>query len=238
MEKPDDDEDTIACLARTQIFKELSAESLRRLAAVCSKKRIPKGFVLFVEGERAEQLYIIMRGAIAEYATGPNEIEVIIKELKRGDYLGDIGILVDEPHYITAIASQPTTVLVLSRNEFLYRVRTEPSVSQTLVKTLAHRLLLAARHSIAYSNLDSTTRLAYLVLTLERQEGGKGFVSCCQDDLARRCGLARQTVARVLGAWRDAGWVRTNRGRLEDIDTAALNRILPMSCYDKDTDVI
>lgn len=225
--RPDDD--VLACLGGMLLLEGLSPEALRRFASVCARKKVPKGCVIFMEGDHADQFYIVMRGSVVEYATGPNDLEMAFKELKRGDYFGEIGILVDEPHYVTAIAAQPSTLLVVPRAEFLARVRAEPSMSQVLLKTMAHRLLLAARHSIAYANLTAASRLAYLVLTLEAQEGRKGAVEHSQEDLAQRCGLARQTVARILGEWREAGWIRTGRGRVEGIDTEALGRLVSIS---------
>ncbi|MBL8966350.1 MAG: Crp/Fnr family transcriptional regulator [Spirochaetaceae bacterium] len=226
------DDETLACLRRTQLFGQLSEESLRRLSMVCVRKRVEKGAGIFMEGDRAEALYVVLCGAVTEFVSGPNDLEMAVKERMPDDYFGEIGMLIDEPHFVTATASQPTVLLVLPRNEFLARLKAEPSISQCLVKTLAHRLLRSAQHAIAYAYLDASARLAYLVLALEKDSGGSGSVEHSQEELAQRCGLARQTVARILGEWREAGWIKTGRGRIEDIDLKAMNQLLGMSRCD------
>jgi len=223
------DEEILACLRKAPLFQGLDDESIRRLAGVCAKKRVDKGYCIFMEGDKAEQLYLVQSGTVVEYVTGPNELDMAVKERRQGDHFGEIGLLIDEPQFVTTMASEPSVLVVLARNEFLSRVRSEESISQYVMRSLAHRLLLSARHSIAYAYLDASARLAYLVIDLEGNEGGTGMVSHSQEDLAQRCGLARQTVARILGEWREAGWVRTGRGRLEGIDLKALRQIISMS---------
>lgn len=228
------DIEIFACLARAPLFARMAEDNLKRLAAVCSVRRAEKGAVMYTEGEAATALYVVMSGCVVEYVTGPNDFEMAVKERRQYDYFGETGMLIDEPHYVTAIASQPSALVVIPKNEFLARIRSEPSISRHIMRVMAHRLLLSARHQIAYMNLDASARLAYLLLTLEAESGGTGAVSSSQENLAQRCGLARQTVARLLGEWKDAEWIRTGRGRIDRIDTKALNHILSMSCYDKD----
>ena len=228
------DVEIYSCLSRAPLFSRVAEDHLKRLAAVCSVKRVGKGAVLYTEGEAASALYVVMSGCVVEYVTGPNDLEMAVKERRPFDYFGEIGMLIDEPHYVTAIASQPSSLVVIPRNEFLARTRTEPSISQHVIRVMAHRLLLSARHQIAYMNLDASARLAYLLITLEAESGGAGTVASSQENLAQRCGLARQTVARLLGEWKDAGWIGTGRGKIDRIDVKALNHILSMSCYDKD----
>jgi CRP-like cAMP-binding protein len=61
---------------------------------------------------------------------------------------------------------------------------------------------------------------------LERDEGGEGSVTVSQEDLAQRCGLARQTVARILGEWRTANWIITHRGSLQVVDRTSLANVM------------
>lgn len=228
------DLEIFACLSRAPLFSQVAEDNLKRLAVVSSVKRADKNTVLYTEGEAATALYVVMSGCVVEYVTGPNDLEMAVKERRPYDYFGETGMLIDEPHYVTAIASQPSSLVVIPKNEFLVRVKSEPSIFKHIMSVMAHRLLLSARHQIAYMNLDASARLAYLILTLEAESGGTGVVNSSQENLAQRCGLARQTVARLLGEWKDAEWLRTGRGRIDNIDTKALNHILSMSCYEED----
>ena len=43
-----------------------------------------------------------------------------------------------------------------------------------------------------------------------------------QSSLAASAGMARQTAAAILGEWRKAGWISTDRGRLSVLDLDCL----------------
>jgi CRP-like cAMP-binding protein len=219
------DDGIYTCLRAAPVFADLPDESVRRLSFACAKKRVPKGGAVFVEGDRADALYVVLSGSVVELVTGPNDLEMAVKERWPGDHFGEIGLILDEPQFVTAIAGRDTVLIVVPHNEFLSRLRTESALQQFIMRTLAHRLLQAARHSIVHAWLDASARLAWQVLALERDEGGHGVVTHSQEELAQRCGLARQTAARILGEWRDRGWIKTMRGRIEDIDIAALDSI-------------
>ena len=73
--------------------------------------------------------------------------------------------------------------------------------------------------------LDAQARLARLLLELEKQEQEKGYITISQDELARRTGLIRQTVAKALGKWRRAGWLITGRGRILILNRKALEEL-------------
>lgn len=51
-----------------------------------------------------------------------------------------------------------------------------------------------------------------LFSTLDEKE--TGYIAISQDELAHRTGLIRQTVAKVLGKWRQRGYLLTGRGRI------------------------
>jgi len=199
------------------------------LEMYCTYKKVEKGCVIFTEGDPADHLYLIVKGTVSEHVMGLNDFDMVVKERLHGDYLGELGMLLNESQFVTAIAASTSTIAILPKKEFLYLVHTEPSLSLFMLRTLAYRLKLAAQINISYAFFDAPERLAYLILSLERDEGGVGAISHSQEELGRRCGLARQTVARILGEWRSSGWLRTGRSVIDRIDRNALQKLLRTS---------
>lgn len=217
------------CLNKAPLFERIPQEKLKRLADISSIKKVDKGAIIFTEGEQGHSLYVVITGNIVELVTGPNDLEMIVKDRKPYDYFGELSLLTDEPQLITAMATQASSLVVIPKNEFLFRARTEPSINQHIIKLLAQRLVLSARHQIAFLHLGASSRLAYLLLSLVEESG---VIESSQEVLAQRCGLSRQTVARIIGEWKDAEWIKTSRGRIDYIDAKALKLILTMSGYD------
>jgi CRP/FNR family transcriptional regulator, cyclic AMP receptor protein len=222
-------EEILRCIETAPIFQGITEKGFHLLLQYFARRKVEKGNVVFSEGDPAEALYLVLKGSIVEHVTGLNDAEIVVKERLPGDYFGEMGMLLNEPQFVTAIARYPTSLAILPKKEFLSLVKTEPTLSLFLLRTLAHRLRLSAQIGISYACFDAPSRLAYLILTLESEQGRFGSVVHSQEELGQRCGLARQTVSRILGEWRQAGWLKTGRNRIEAIDREALRHILGLS---------
>lgn len=222
-------EEILHCIKTAALFQGISEKGFHLLLQYFARKKVEKDNVVFSEGDPAEALYLVLKGAIVEHVTGMNDTEIVVKQRLPGDYFGEMGMLLNEPQFVTAIARCSTSLAILPKREFLSLVKTEPTISLFLLRTLAHRLKLSAQISISYACFDAEGRLAYLILTLENEEGQSGSVAHSQEELGHRCGLARQTVSRILGEWRSSGWLKTSRNRIEAIDREALGSILGIS---------
>jgi CRP-like cAMP-binding protein len=217
----------LAFLKNVALLAGLSEVSLARMAGLCHVKNAPRGFVIFSRGDLAEAFYLVRAGLIAEFAgSRGSDVEVFIKERRPGDFFGEMAILLDEPELVTVMAVRDSALVVIRREHFLKLVDSEPSVASFLMRTFARRVKASGEQQVTHTLLQAPARLAYIVLRLEQEEGGHGTISVTQDYLAQRCSLARQTAARVLGEWRRAGWIVTNRGRIEIKDRAAISRVL------------
>jgi CRP-like cAMP-binding protein len=112
--------------------------------------------------------------------------------------------------------------LAIPAEAFLTIVDEEPALARRILKITAERLQRSGEREGALAFLDAQARLARLLLELEKEEKAKGYVTISQDELAHRTGLIRQTVAKVLGRWRRAGWLITGRGRILILNHGAL----------------
>jgi CRP-like cAMP-binding protein len=91
--------------------------------------------------------------------------------------------------------------------------------------TTASRLRVSSERESALAFLDSSARIARVLLNLDQQAGENGMVKITQEELAQHVGLTRQTVAKTLGEWRGRGWVETRRGKILILDDQALLQI-------------
>ena len=98
----------------------------------------------------------------------------------------------------------------------------KPRLARRVLEITAGRLQRSVRREQGLAFMNAQARLARHLLTLEEQEGGKGYVTTSQEDLANGTGLIRQTVAKALGSWRRDGWLKTSRGRIVILNRKAL----------------
>jgi hypothetical protein len=107
---------------------------LRRM----KRARFPAGTVVIRKGERGETFYIIAAGK-AEVEV-PAEGGTVLRQLKQGDFFGEIALLTDVPRTATVTAVGPLTVYSLTRKDFEELQRRSGEFKQGLLQTANARL--------------------------------------------------------------------------------------------------
>jgi CRP/FNR family cyclic AMP-dependent transcriptional regulator len=205
---------------------DLSTRSLSILTTSSRRLQLPKGIYVFLQSEPADAFYIVRMGSIAIILSSEDGRELIINEMRPGDYFGEVGLITAKSRTTSALTRETSEVVTISGEAFLTVLQAEPRLGQHLLVNLADRLGLASERESSLAFLDAPERLGKSLLSLEKQHGSMGFVTISQEELAQRTGLTRQTVARFLGKWRRNGWLITGRGRIMLLNYEALKEVM------------
>ncbi len=211
-------------LRSVPLFAAVSEPMLAALADASHIWRVPKGRILFSQTDAAETFFVVRSGSIAIVLSTPDGRELVINEMGPGDYFGELAIVTDQARSTSAVAREASEVIAISREAFLAALESEPKLMRQVLHTTAQRLWHSSERESALAFLDAAARLARILLQLDRQSSADGFVTIAQEELAQHVGLTRQTVAKILGQWRRAGWVITGRGKIMLLNRAALRR--------------
>ena len=203
-----------AFLKRMPFFADLSEASLQTLARASKFTHVEKEQFIFLQADPSEKVYLVRSGLISIVLESPDGREMVINEMRPGDFFGEVGVLTRQPRSTSAIARTDSELLVLPRQAFLGIIDGEPVLARRMLEMTANRLRGSSERESALAFLDAQARLARLLLQLEKQQPDKGYITISQEELAQRTGQTRQTVAKALGRWRRAGWLITGRGRI------------------------
>lgn len=212
-------------LRTVPLFADLSDSALAVIAGVARVKPVPKDVVIFEKDDEGDAAYVVRKGTIAITLSFIDGRELVIYEMHSGDCFGELALLTNQPRSARAIAREASEVITIPRSEFMAELRSQPLVMQHLNEIIAQRLRQSTERESALAFLDADTRLARVLLRLDRESSAEGYVTISQDEISRRTGVARQTAAKTLGKWRRAGWIITGRGKIVVLDHAALRRL-------------
>lgn len=215
----------IPFLKTVPLFADLSDPALAVIASVARLKRISKNVTIFDKDDPGDAAYVVRKGTIAITLNSVDGRELVIYEMHPGDCFGELALLTNQPRSAGAIAREASEVLAIPRAEFMAELSAQPQVMRHLNEIIAQRLRQSTERESALAFLDADTRLARILLHLDRQSSSEGYVTISQDELSKRTGVARQTAAKTLGKWRRAGWIITGRGRIVVLDHGALRRL-------------
>lgn len=211
------DNDTIEKVLRnTPLFNKVPKDVLNDLSSNCKIKVAWKGQIICKRGAMAQYMYIIRTGSVGEIFEGENGVEVTIKIRKKNDFFGELAILANEPYLVNSIALERTVLIEIPSQQFSEMVWKDYSVNKYIIRILIERLRNSAKWQMSSLYLDAPGKLAYSISKLGQEESNdKGFsITITQDELANICGLARPTVAKILGQWKLEGWMDTTRGKI------------------------
>jgi CRP/FNR family cyclic AMP-dependent transcriptional regulator len=213
----------IRFLAETPLFASMDEEQLAEIVRASRSRTLPKGSVLFFQDDPADGFYVVRSGSVAILLTSPDGSELILGDIRPGDFFGDLALVTGEPRSATASTMLKSELIIIPGRIFLALLDSRPEMTRLLLTLTFKRLYASTQRESALAFLDAPARLAQLLLQLEvYSTGPAGYITISQADLARRIGSTRQTVAKILGRWRRAGWLLTGRGRIVLLDYVAL----------------
>jgi CRP-like cAMP-binding protein len=196
--------DKIAALRRTLLFGSLADEELRALAARAVERTLAREEVLFIAGEEASGLYVVVSGAVRAFRAGPDGREQVIHTEGGGATLAELPVFDDGTYPATAVADEESVVLFLAKGDVQAVCLEHPKITLAALKMLAGRLRRHAELVEALSLREVGQRLANLLLTEakahgERLEKGVAFdLLMTNGQIAARVGSVREVVSRAL----------------------------------------
>ena len=125
----------VAALARVPLFSGLSPHDLATLATVTTMRQLDVGTVLTTEGEAGNEFFVIERGVVAISARDQQ-----LRTLGPGDFLGEIAILFGGTRTATAVATEPGSLLVLPKADFLELLAANPAIEDKILVAASERI--------------------------------------------------------------------------------------------------
>jgi CRP/FNR family cyclic AMP-dependent transcriptional regulator len=219
-------------LAGNPLFAQLGAAQMDRLTALFHRRRYRAGEPVFREGDPGTAFYIIENGEVKILLGGSEGKDVVLALLTRGDFFGEFALIDGEPRSADAVATVPTELLVLGRDDFLTFLREAPLVAVNLLAMMSRRFRRTDRIVRDAAVSDVQTRVARVLVELGETRGtprGREIViepHLTQGDLANMVGATRESINKCLRSYAAQGLVRHERGRLVLLNIERLRALL------------
>lgn len=212
--------DKMAALRRTTLFGELNETELRALADRAVERRLNRNEVLFVAGDEAAGLFVIVAGALRAFREGVDGREQVIHVERAGATIAELPVFDDKPYPSTVAAEEDSTVLFLSKREVKSLCLAHPEIALAGLKLLAGRLRKCAELVEALSLREVDQRLARWLLTEARARGkrtGDGLeldLVLTNQQIAARIGSVREVVSRAMARLQQNGLISVEGRRV------------------------
>ena len=219
----------IDALRQTELFRDLDEHLLVALAARSHQRDLARGEVLFMMGDIAQGLYVIVSGALRAYRTATDGREQIIHTERAGSTIGELPLFDGGPYPSTVAADEDSVVLFLDKDSVRHLFFAHPEIAVTALRVLSQRLRKCAELVERLSLRAVGQRLAQWLLDEANTRGQRSgdalelSLPLSREQIAARIGSVREVVSRAISRLDQEGLIHIegHRIRIPDVNRLA-----------------
>ncbi|MDD1509261.1 Crp/Fnr family transcriptional regulator [Pseudomonas sp. CNPSo 3701] len=98
-------------------------------------KHFAQGDALINQGDEADHVFIIIDGHAEAFVD-----DVKVGDVQKDEIFGAMAVFTNEKRSATVLASQPCTVMVIPKDQFLSLMESNPRIAHSLVESMARRI--------------------------------------------------------------------------------------------------
>ena len=196
--------DKIAALKSTSLFGTLDDDALRLLAERAIERRFRKDEVVFVAGDQATGMYVIVAGSVRAFRVSSDGREQVIHVERAGATIAEVPLFDDGTYPSTVAAEEATTTIFIQKRDVQRLFLEHPQIALAALRVLAGRLRRCAELVEALSLREVGQRLARFLLAEARSHGTRterGIslqLTQTNQQIAARIGSVREVVSRAF----------------------------------------
>ncbi|MCX8110614.1 MAG: Crp/Fnr family transcriptional regulator [Syntrophorhabdaceae bacterium] len=191
-------------IKNVNLFNILDDEDIKLISRIATIKSIPKGYVVFQEGEKGDALYIIIKGKVKVSLYDDEGREYILDIIGKDGFFGELSILDDLPRSANIVTTEDCEFIILKRDDFIKLLMENPAITVNILKTMAARLRAADERIKGLAFFSVEGRILKYLIELGEETGIKVKNHIIiengpsQVEIASSCGCSRETVSRML----------------------------------------
>lgn len=170
-------------------------------------RELERGATIFLQGETASAIYIVLEGWVKLYRIAPNGAEAVVGVFTRGHSFGEAVAFSQSAYPVSAECATDCILMRLEAENFLRILREQPEMAVALLgATFAHLHSLVAQIEQLKARTGAQ-RVAEFLLELGSCESGPCAVTLPYDKvlIAGRLGMKPESLSRAFAKLRDFG---------------------------------
>lgn len=202
------------------LLRSLPVAVADRLLADARFWDVTRGETVFLQGDRAQVIHVVLDGWVKLYRVSPNGNEAVVNVFTRGHSFGEAVAFRQQPYPVSAEAVSDCTLALISARSFISILEHEPELSLAVIaSTFAHLHDLVAQVEQIKAQTGAQ-RVADFLIRLSNCETGSCEVTLPYDKalIAGRLGMKPESLSRAFYKLKAVGvGVSRHHATIEDI---------------------
>lgn len=206
------------CIGHLWMFENLSRADLTALSDAATRNRYRRGDMIFTEGQRANEMFLIKAGRVKLTKVTEEGGEMTLDIRQGGDFIGENVLNEDISYPVTAVCIEDALTCGFRKKNFERLVLERPTIGLQVIKNLSRRIdsLTSRIGNMSMTALED--RLYKVLVNVATEHGIQGPgghripFPLTHEDLSFLVGAHRVSITRAIKALKESGNV-VQKGR-------------------------
>lgn len=204
---------------RSELFADLPNRAFTQVLAAARPKDFATRDIIFVAGDPAKEVFLLLSGRVRIVQFSSNAEEVILRLELPGELIGEIAPARGGAHSLTAQADQDCRTLIWDRPAFEAAAMRFPILQRNRQRIAERRIRELEDRFCEVSTATVSPRVAHALLRLLNQIGRHEVnaelqIEIEQEEVAKMTATTVWAVNQLLAAWEKQGLVSRGRGSI------------------------
>lgn len=192
----------------------------------CVADRVPAGRHLFLQEDRSDRIFGLVDGSVEISIYSIDGQKLVANMQTPPNIIGEIGALDGGLRTATAICRTDCMIVSLDRTQLLRRIEESPLLARSMLRLICRRVRWVSESLGDQAFLNVEARLAKRLLLLDRLLADEaGWIAISQSEIAEFLGATRESVNKLINAWRSRSLIDIKRGRIKVANARSLRQM-------------
>ncbi len=192
----------------------------------CVADRVPAGRHLFLQEDRSDRIFGLVDGSVEISIYSIDGQKLVANMQTPPNIIGEIGALDGGLRTATAICRTDCMIVSLDRTQLMRRIEESPLLARSMLRLICRRVRWVSESLGDQAFLNVEARLAKRLLLLDRLLADEaGWIAISQSEIAEFLGATRESVNKLINAWRSRSLIDIKRGRIKVANARSLRQM-------------
>lgn len=194
-------------IKRTPLLKDMPKSQLNRLLDESSLVSFPLGKRLFLRGEQASSIYLVLDGGVKIYRDTPEGKQAVIEVLMRGEIVAEAAIFLGQGYLTSAEMVSDARLLEIPSNTLLSLLHDNSDLAILMLAMLSKRQSELVLHIEQIKARSTSQRLGEFLLSLCTEKRGPAALTLPynKSTLAASLGMKPESLSRAMSKLKSYG---------------------------------
>ncbi|MBA7547634.1 hypothetical protein ES705_40063 [subsurface metagenome] len=148
-----------------ELFSLFSEEQLEEISTITEKKSFNKGAQIYLKGDRANQLFIVLKGLVSLREINPgDEVGIGFESRERGEFFGAACFMTPRDYTLTTVCMEDTEVMAVNAEKLFELCADDPDLGHKFMTKVAQ--IYFERYKVAKRQIHAMVKAPTIITAL------------------------------------------------------------------------